>query len=80
MSFNTLLTLFLFFYWYRYLKESPSGEFINVVNADGCVVAPVLAQADLEPSVQQELLDSTLMDILWQTLNIGLHIIMDVEL
>ena len=37
--------------WYGYLKESPpSGELINVVNADGGVVPPVLIDADLEPS------------------------------
>ena len=37
--------------WYGYPKECPpSGELINVVNADGGVVPPVLADADLEPS------------------------------
>ena len=37
------------------MKEStPSGEFINVVNADGGVVAPVLVEADLEPSVPHD--------------------------
>ena len=36
------------------MKESPSDVLINVVNAVGSVVAPVLADADLEPSVPQE--------------------------
>ena len=31
---------------YGYLKESPSGELLNVANADGGVVPPVLADAD----------------------------------
>ena len=38
-----------------YLKESPpSAEFINVVNVDGGVIPPVLADADLEPSVPHD--------------------------
>ena len=37
------------------MKESaPSGEFINVVNADGGVVPPVPADADLEPSLPHD--------------------------
>ena len=49
-SFSNIFFLCL----YNYLKESPSGEFINVVNADGGVDAPLLVEADLEPSVPQD--------------------------
>ena len=36
------------------LPERIPAEFINVVNVDGGVIPPVLADADLEPSVPRD--------------------------